>query len=91
MNGAWLYLVVHLTSISCTFHLQEIGQYQNRLERAIHECAESTRDKMKIGFESDAKLMAKFEDNYVSCIHHTVNEYIGKLKPIKERIIAQLK
>jgi hypothetical protein len=35
--------------------------------------------------------MSKFEDTYVSCINYTVNEYVGKLKPIKERIMAQLK
>jgi Eukaryotic protein of unknown function (DUF842) len=61
------------------------------LERAIHECADKARDQMKVGFENDAKLMAKFENTYVSCINSTVNEYINKLKPIKDRIIEQIK
>lgn len=46
---------------------------------------------MKIGFEQDMKLVTKFENIYANCIHTTVNEYITKLKPIKERIVEQLK
>ena len=70
---------------------QEIGQYQNRLERAIHECADKARDSMKPGFENDMKLVTKFENIYAGCINATVNEYIQKLKPIKERIMEQIK
>jgi Eukaryotic protein of unknown function (DUF842) len=77
--------------VLCVNLKQEIGQYQNRLERAIHECADKARDSMKVGFENDAKLVAKFENIYAGCINATVNEYIQKLKPIKERIIEQTK
>ena len=46
---------------------------------------------MKVGFENDIKLVTKFENMYAGCINATVNEYIQKLKPIKERIIEQIK
>lgn len=46
---------------------------------------------MKAGFENDMKLVNKFETMYAGCINATVNEYIQKLKPIKERIIEQTK
>jgi hypothetical protein len=57
----------------------------------MHECEDKARDQMRPGFEQDAKLMAKVEDTLIGCIDGTVHEYIGKLKPLKERIISQLK
>jgi hypothetical protein len=61
------------------------------LERAIHECADKARDSMKPGFENDMKLVTKFENIYAGCINATVNEYIQKIKPVKERIMEQIK
>lgn len=57
----------------------------------MQECQDKARDMMKPGTENDAKQMAKVEDVLLSCISRTVDEYIGKLKPMKERIAAQLK
>ena len=57
----------------------------------MHECEDKARDMMKPGYENDAKQMAKVEDVLLGCISATVDEYIGKLKPLKERIVAQLK
>lgn len=68
-----------------------MGQFQNRMSRAMHECEDKARDLMKPGYENDAKQMAKVEDVMLGCISTTVDEYIGKLKPLKERIVAQLK
>jgi Eukaryotic protein of unknown function (DUF842) len=70
---------------------QEIGQFQNRLSRAMQECEDKARDQMRPGFEQDAKLMSKVEDTLIGCVESTVNEYIAKLKPLKERIVSQLK
>jgi len=70
---------------------QEVGQFQNRLGRAMAECQDKARDMMKPGYENDAKQMAKVEDVLLGCISKTVDEYIGKLKPLKERVAAQLK
>lgn len=57
----------------------------------MQECEDKARDMMKPGYENDAKQMAKVEDVMLRCISTTVDEYIGKLKPLKERIVAQLK
>lgn len=57
----------------------------------MQECEDKARDIMKPGYENDAKQMSKVEDVLLSCISKTVDEYIGKLKPMKERIVAQLK
>lgn len=70
---------------------QEIGQFQNRLNRAMQECQDKARDQMKPGFENDAKLIAKVEDTLLLCLGRTVDEYIAKLTPMKERIASQLK
>lgn len=57
----------------------------------MHECEDTARDQMRPGFENDAKQMAKVEEALISCVGRTVEEYIGKLKPLKERVRAQLK
>lgn len=56
----------------------------------MQECQDKARDMMKPGYENDAKKMAKVEDTLLSCMNKTVDEYIGMLKPMKERIVAQL-
>jgi len=80
-----------ITSWNHRLEQQEVGQFQNRLGRAMAECQDKARDMMKPGYENDAKQMAKVEDVLLGCISKTVDEYIGKLKPLKERIAAQLK
>ena len=70
---------------------KEVGQFQNRLSRAMHECEDKARDAMKPGWENDAKQMANVESVLLQCISKTVDEYIGKLQPMKDRVAAQLK
>jgi hypothetical protein len=69
---------------------QEIGQFQNRLHRAMNECQDKARDMMQPGYENDAKKMDKVEGTLISCISKTVDEYIGMLKPMKDRVAAQI-
>jgi len=57
----------------------------------MHECEDKARDNMKPGWENDAKQMDKVEGVLLTCISKTVDEYIGKLKPMKDRIASQLK
>jgi len=71
--------------------VQEISQFQNRLNRAMSECQDKARDMMKPGYENDAKQMAKVEDYLINCMSRTVDEYIKLLNPMKERIKVQLK
>jgi hypothetical protein len=68
-----------------------VAQYQNRLNRAMADCQDKARDLMVPGYEKDAKKMAKVEDALISCMARTVDEHIGLLKPLKQRIAAQLK
>mmetsp|Transcript_6131 Transcript_6131/g.7933 ORF Transcript_6131/g.7933 Transcript_6131/m.7933 type:complete len:154 (-) Transcript_6131:118-579(-) len=70
---------------------QEISQFQNRLNRSMQECQDKTRDMMKPGYENDARKMQQVEDAMISCIAGTVDTHIGMLKPMKERILEQLK
>jgi hypothetical protein len=46
---------------------------------------------MKPGYEDDAKKMAMVEDKLLSCIAKTTDTHIALLKPLKDRIITQLK
>jgi hypothetical protein len=70
---------------------QEVGQFQNRLNRAMAECQDKGRDLMKPGYENDAKKMAAVEGALLSCMAKTVDTHIGMLKPLKDRIATQLK
>ena len=73
------------------FVAQEISQFQNRLNQAMTECQYQAQDMMKPGYENDAKAMTKVEDSLLSCMEKTVNEYIGKLKPLEQRVADQMK
>jgi Eukaryotic protein of unknown function (DUF842) len=55
------------------------------------DCQDKARDLMSPGAENDARKMQKVEDALIKCIGKTVDEHIALLKPMKERIIAQLK
>lgn len=46
---------------------------------------------MQPGYENDAKKMAKVEDKLIACISKTVDSHIALLKPMKVRVISQLK
>ena len=70
---------------------QEVGQFQNRLSRAMMECQDSAKDMMYPGIENDAKKMGKVEDSLLACMSKTVDTHINLLKPMKQRIEAQLK
>jgi Eukaryotic protein of unknown function (DUF842) len=90
-QSVWRACLTTFTSLRRLDFQQEVGQFQNRLSRAMQECQDKARDQMKPGYENDAKLMANVENTLISCIEITVNEYIGKLKPMKERIAAQVR
>lgn len=70
---------------------QEVNQFQNRLNRAMAECQDKARDLMKPGYQNDAKKMAQVEDTLINCMAGTVDQYVQLLKPLKERVAAQLK
>ena len=71
--------------------IQEVGQFQNRLNRNMGECQEKARDLMTPGFENDARKTAKVENALINCMAKTVDEHIALLNPMKDRIIASFK
>ena len=71
---------------------QEVGQFQNRLNRNMTECQERVRDKITPGMtDNDPTKMAALEQDLLKCMSGQVDEHIKLLKPMKERIIASLK
>lgn len=71
--------------------LQEVAQFQNRLNRNMQECQERARDMMVPGMETDPKKMARVEEALIDCMAKQVEEHIKLLKPMKDRITATLK
>ena len=69
----------------------EINQFQNRLNRSMMECQDKAKDLMYPGIENDAKKMGKVEDTLLACMSKTVDTHIGLLKPMRQRLEAQLK
>lgn len=55
------------------------------------ECQYQAQDLMKPGYENDAKLTARIEDKLIGCMSNTVDKYIEMLKPLKQRVVEQLK
>jgi Eukaryotic protein of unknown function (DUF842) len=72
-------------------HLQEVSQFQNRLNRGMQDCQDKARDMMQPGYENDARKMAKVEESLIACMGVAVEDHIKLLKPMRERIIAQVK
>ena len=71
---------------------QEVGQFQNRLGRAMQSCQDGARDFLPPGGGGeDPRNVQKAEAHLLSCMERTVDEYIGKLKPLQQRIAEQLK
>ena len=70
---------------------QEVGQFQNRMNRNMAECQEKARDKLTPGMETDPTKMAALEQDLLKCMSQQVDEHIKLLKPMKDRIVSGLK
>jgi Eukaryotic protein of unknown function (DUF842) len=69
----------------------EVGQFQNRLNRNMTECQERARDKITPGMDNDPSKIAALEQDLLKCMSQQVDEHIKLLKPMKDRIVANLK
>jgi hypothetical protein len=67
--------------------VQEVAQFQNRLNRNMQECQEKARDMISPGTQNDSYAMAKVEKALISCMETQVNEHIKLLKPMKDRYV----
>jgi len=65
---------------------QEIGQFQNRLSRAMMQCNDEASAMMTPAVQKDARKMRKVEDKIISCISKTVDDHIKQLGPMKQRV-----
>eukprot|EP00979_Chaetoceros_neogracilis_P007477 scaffold1575_cov242-Chaetoceros_neogracile.AAC.2 len=70
---------------------QEIGQFQNRVSRAMVQCNEEAVAMITPAVQKDARKMKKVEDTVLKCMSRTVDENIKHLGPMKHRIEAGLK
>jgi hypothetical protein len=55
------------------------------------ECQDQARDMIKPGMEDDPEGLAKVEDAMLKCMSKVVDSHIKLLKPMRERIVGELK
>lgn len=67
---------------------QEIGNFQNRLSRAMMQCNDDAQSMMTP--DMDTKKMKKVEDSLLKCMEGVVNNYRDHLKPMKQRVESQI-
>mmetsp|Transcript_19674 Transcript_19674/g.24815 ORF Transcript_19674/g.24815 Transcript_19674/m.24815 type:complete len:154 (+) Transcript_19674:58-519(+) len=70
---------------------QEIGQFQNRLNRSMTQCNDDASAMITPDVQRDARKMKKVEDAVLSCISKTVDNQLKQLGPMKQRVASQLK
>ena len=71
--------------------LQEVNQFQNRVNRSMMQCQDEARDMVTGDMQKDARQMRKFENTLLSCIGKTVDQQIAVLKPMSQRVERALK
>ena len=70
---------------------QEIGNFQNRLQRAMVQCQDDAQGMITPDMQNDDRKMRKVEDTMLKCIDDAIQKSRQGLKPMKERIERQLK
>lgn len=55
------------------------------------DCQDEAKDLISPGMEQDPSKMQKVEDSLLKCMSKAVDQHIALLKPLKKRIIQQLK
>lgn len=67
---------------------QEVGNFQNRLSRAMMQCNDEASAMITPAVQNDARKMRKVEDKVLYCIKKTVDDHVKQLGPMKQRIQA---
>lgn len=70
---------------------QEVGQFQNRLNRAMMQCNDEASAMITPAVQNDARKMQQVEDTVLLCITKTVDHHIKQLSPMKQRMEAAIK
>lgn len=55
------------------------------------DCQDQAKDLITPGMDSDSKQMQKVEESLLRCMSNAVDQHIALLKPMKKRIVEQLK
>ncbi len=69
---------------------QEIGNFQNRLNRAMMQCNDDAQGMITPDMQHDARKMQKVEDSLLKCIDGAIKKSRDSLGPMKSRIESQL-
>lgn len=68
----------------------EVSQFQARLNRSLMNCNDSVTASMTPDIQADPKKLKKLEGNLLQCISSVVDNQIDLIKPLANRIEAQL-
>mmetsp|Transcript_11462 Transcript_11462/g.19852 ORF Transcript_11462/g.19852 Transcript_11462/m.19852 type:complete len:150 (+) Transcript_11462:150-599(+) len=69
---------------------QEIGNFQNRLNRAMQQCNDDAQGMVTPDMQNDSRKMKKVEDSLLKCIDGAIGKSREALKPMKQRIESHL-
>jgi len=69
---------------------QEVGQFQNRLNRAMTQCNDEASAMITPDVQGNARKMKAVEDKVLICMSTTVDHHIESLIPMKKRIVSVL-
>ncbi|KAL7464183.1 hypothetical protein ACHAXS_004523 [Conticribra weissflogii] len=69
---------------------QEIGNFQNRLNRAMMQCNDDAQGMITPDMQHDARKMQRVEDSLLKCIDGAIKKSRDSLGPMKSRIESQL-
>ncbi len=69
---------------------QEIGNFQNRLSRAMMQCNDDAQSMVTPDMQHDTRKMKRVEDSLLKCMEGVVNNGRESLKPMKQRVETQI-
>ncbi|KAL7548633.1 hypothetical protein ACHAWF_011902 [Thalassiosira exigua] len=69
---------------------QEVGNFQNRLNRAMMQCNDDAQGMVTPDMQHDTRKMKKVEDSLLKCIQSAIENSRSGLKPMKQRIESHM-
>jgi exonuclease VII large subunit len=69
---------------------QEIGNFQNRLSRALMQCNDDAQSMVTPEMQNETKQMKRVEDSLLKCMEGVIHNGRESLKPMKKRVESQI-
>jgi len=69
---------------------QEIGNFQNRLSNAMHQCQDDAQNMLTPDMQNDTRKMQRLEDSLLKCMEGVISKGRDSLKPMKQRVESQI-